>query len=644
MQHVCSLALVGLTLVAVFSATTPSAAEPWSFVSIPDFLNNDVDASGNSGRWTGNRGDGSIGALDYVLDAIAAENPDFVLVAGDLVMGRWSLDQFSDVDITESLVPQNGAFAHISEGGLPGRIQHIWHMANIYYPAWKTFFSSRSLSVYTAVGDHEMGDNDWDRPWDPVLIPEYRAAYRTLIGMPTNGPAGFEGRAFSVQHKNLQMVVVDVFETDGTGNMAIGVTGDQLDWVDQTLASSTAMLKVVVGHTPILPGWSARSSSCLALPGRADSDLWRTMAENGTDLYLCGEMHDVSMQQRDGVLQIVHGSQPSSVAEINYLVVTVHDDGTTELEIKMIETTRAGQGGVSLDPYRADPYVQRVVKVTPAQWAAGFQSMGRMALSETPAGKNTFNNQTGVFVDRYDLQDESTACGDMIAGITVRGSVLDYTVLPRGFGEDALAYADRSYDWNGVTAEDPIPDYLVGADYICTANDDKVNRGLEIVVSLARPGWLYVLHDDHLSVPDWMSQLGFIDTDNDVGLDNPGTAVGPGNGVVKIFSVFALGVPVPADITLLHNGSDSGSGNYGIVAAPTSLTITAMRCTGGSIRIDVEGLMIGSSCTLYRDLALPMSPAKEVVDAVMDAHETAATFADLCPPDGTCFYQVAEHR
>ena len=29
-------------------------------------------------------------ALDYVLDAIKAEDPAFVLVAGDLVMGRWS--------------------------------------------------------------------------------------------------------------------------------------------------------------------------------------------------------------------------------------------------------------------------------------------------------------------------------------------------------------------------------------------------------------------------------------------------------------------------------------------------------------------------------------------------------------------------
>jgi 3',5'-cyclic AMP phosphodiesterase CpdA len=52
----------------------------WTFVSMPDFLN--VDTTYPQPAWED--------ALDYVLKAVKAENPDFVLVAGDLVMGRWS--------------------------------------------------------------------------------------------------------------------------------------------------------------------------------------------------------------------------------------------------------------------------------------------------------------------------------------------------------------------------------------------------------------------------------------------------------------------------------------------------------------------------------------------------------------------------
>ena len=50
---------------------------------MPDFLN--VDTTYPQPGWEE--------ALDYVLQAVKAENPDFVLVAGDLVMGRWRSEE-----------------------------------------------------------------------------------------------------------------------------------------------------------------------------------------------------------------------------------------------------------------------------------------------------------------------------------------------------------------------------------------------------------------------------------------------------------------------------------------------------------------------------------------------------------------------
>ena len=68
-----------------------ASAGPWRFVSIPDFVN--VDLAYPQPGWED--------ALDYVLKAIKAENPEFVLVAGDLVMGHWpdkeSIETFAGI-------------------------------------------------------------------------------------------------------------------------------------------------------------------------------------------------------------------------------------------------------------------------------------------------------------------------------------------------------------------------------------------------------------------------------------------------------------------------------------------------------------------------------------------------------------------
>ena len=38
------------------------------------------------------------------------------------------------------------------------------------------------------------------------------------------------------------------------------------------------------------------------------SDLWRAMVEGGVDVYLSGEVHDQTVHQRDGILEVSHGS------------------------------------------------------------------------------------------------------------------------------------------------------------------------------------------------------------------------------------------------------------------------------------------------------------------------------------------------
>ena len=121
-----------ITLLFASALGSVSAGEnlSWRFVSMPDFLN--VDTEYPQEGWED--------SLSYILESVKSEKPDFLLVPGDLVMGHW-----------------HGGKEH---SGIAG----IEHFAARYYPAWKERLEAQDLKFYTALGDHEIGDNPWKYP------------------------------------------------------------------------------------------------------------------------------------------------------------------------------------------------------------------------------------------------------------------------------------------------------------------------------------------------------------------------------------------------------------------------------------------------------------------------------------------------
>jgi len=154
-----------------------------------------------------------------------------------------------------------------------------------------------------------------------------------------------------------------------------------------------------------------------------------------------------------------------------------------------------------------------------------------------------------------------------------------YRIVPRGFGEDARAYVDRAHEWNGVDASG-MPEFLIGADYIMTFNDDKRVGDLEIVVTLAQPATVYVLMDDRAQAPDWL-QESFTDTGLKIGMDEDGssypqprkdrpykTGIGPGVNVDFVFSIWERPVTQPGPVVLGSLLRSNQQSMYGIVVAP----------------------------------------------------------------------------
>ncbi len=280
------------------------SVQPWRFVSIPDFLN--VDLEYPQAGWED--------TLDYVLKAVKAENPEFVLVAGDLVMGRWP-----DKD-------------------------SIKEYAEKYYTAWKQRMDAHGLKYYTAIGDHEIGDNPWPEE-KAELVSYFKRQFQRHLKMPLNGPYRMRGTAFWLLHENTLFVAVDVFEKgEGPqGGIVPKVTGEQLEWFNTIIAQNNGVEHIVVmGHTPVLGPVAKESSSGLMLEGGADSPFWQAMKDNGVDMYLCGEVHAITCTREDGVMQIAHGGLFGYNEKVNYLVGTVHDD-RIELELKELSIVNSGE-------------------------------------------------------------------------------------------------------------------------------------------------------------------------------------------------------------------------------------------------------------------------------------------------------------
>ncbi len=362
MMVLCAFMAYGSEVHAAESGQQSDTA-PWTFCTIPDFLNFDIEYPQQG--WED--------ALGYILNSMKNENPAFAMVAGDLVMGHWGPTK-ADID--------------------------KW--ADKYFPPWVQRFADHNLKVYAALGDHEIGDNPW-RGDKARTVPFYKEAFRRYLKMPPNGPEHMKGTAFYWVHKNALFISVDVFEVGKSdqGAIAAGVTGKQLEWLEEVLSRHRARVDhiVVMGHTPVLrPVRTFSSSGMLTVKGR-ESAFWQTMVKYDVDLYVCGEVHAVTCTQQDGIQQVAHGGLIGRTTKPNYMVVTVHKD-KLELDIKEIDLVN-GTGRLWQQKKAKGPW--KTISITEERKKKGFTSIGQVTIIKRD-GQKTFEAITGFFDEKNNPQ------------------------------------------------------------------------------------------------------------------------------------------------------------------------------------------------------------------------------------------------
>lgn len=349
--------------------SAPELRNAYRFLSAPDFLNQDVaDITDGGRRELIDRRTGEVAnstnaeyerALRHVVEEMSDQDATDVLVAGDLVEGRWGRDD-----------SRTGVFGPVRTQAQ--RLRATRRAAGAYYPAWRERFDTQDLVTFPAVGDHEIGDDPWRDKGNAYVdfkrrhVPQFKALFADEMltrpsgrhrfpDRPGAGPA--QDTAYAVRlDDNVLLVTLDVFERRD-GDVHLSVDPDQLAWLERVLRRARkddVPWVMVQGHTPMTKDVRFRNSSHLVYERGTRSALWEAMVEGGVDVYLSGEVHDQTVHMSDGILQVSHGSlfyrgEASYVvgqATARRLVLENHQfSGVVGFEDRLWTTSREGAPG-----------------------------------------------------------------------------------------------------------------------------------------------------------------------------------------------------------------------------------------------------------------------------------------------------------
>mgnify|MGYP000871704937 CR=1 FL=1 len=250
-----------LLLLALSSSCMPGldpAVEPqaslasWKFAVISDTQGNNRDKTGTSCI--------NDAVVRAIADDIVRENPDFVLVAGDLVNG-WFRNK--GVDYAAQYAGWKAAIGPVYRAG---------------------------IRVYPVRGNHDSGPERLalpplpthlePQPDTPVVLKKaFRDAFPEAY-IPKNGPAGEEGLTFSFTHKNAFVVGLDQF-TNGQHRV-------NQEWLDLQLEGSRGLHVFVFGHEP---AFEANHRDNLSFYPRDRDLFWDSIGNAGARVYFCGHDH-----------------------------------------------------------------------------------------------------------------------------------------------------------------------------------------------------------------------------------------------------------------------------------------------------------------------------------------------------------------
>jgi len=319
-----------LTVKSFSSLTTSTGSGTWKFVVFGD----SPDPAKNTTT-------GVSPEFSPIASAVAEENPDLVLYAGDLVNG-WMLSNESPV-----------------QGNYQAQFGNWMRAASPIH----NYTTGTGIPIYVIRGNHEAALDNAEAPLTDTYLTTVAS------GMPVNGPPGEEKLTYSFTHNGAKFIATD----DYIAHNGIKETVNQ-SWVNQQLTQDTRPFMFVFGHSPVYHVEHDLADYLFSLevhPKEAGA-FWESMVNNNVSAYFCGHTHMYVRGESQGLQQIISGNGGAEMSAFNttlvdpvlkleypqksiaqqdqqvgYLVITVHEDlGTYDgIQKKYNQTTRSWETG-----------------------------------------------------------------------------------------------------------------------------------------------------------------------------------------------------------------------------------------------------------------------------------------------------------
>jgi len=165
------------------------------------------------------------------------------------------------------------------------------------------------------------------------------------------------------------------------------------------------------------------------------------------------------------------------------------------------------------------------------------------------------------------------------------------TLVTEGLKEGSLVFVDRTYVYREV------PAFLIGAEYVMLANNDKTTPNYELDITLSDDATLYLLIDNRVGdnavdtppalsgVMQWVIDMGFESTYTQIGVDEKGTGTPNGWNTVYMLRVKA------GTITLGAQNDGSSRRMYGVAAIGIPRTATAPNPADQATDVPIEAIL-----------------------------------------------------
>ncbi len=232
-----------------------------------------------------------------------------------------------------------------------------------YQGLWDIVHNGGYDHFLMAVGDHELGDNPWNKGSEVIKhIAAFRQGFSNTFTLDKNGksrftrkignalarPVGtiYEHTSNAVQYKNVLFVTLDIFRFDAEdkvlgdeGVIKGDIEGKHMEWFESVLseAQNIPSIKhiVVQSHLPIIYPVKKYASSGMMVDNDDSEKILDVMRKYNVDLYLAGEVHmnTVTRDPKSDLIQLVaRGNNLSNMTLVDVerdklLITTYHQNG-----------------------------------------------------------------------------------------------------------------------------------------------------------------------------------------------------------------------------------------------------------------------------------------------------------------------------